>query len=322
MMQDLARYWARGYDWRRCEQGSQRPAALHHRDRRPRNPLHSRALAARRRVADRHQSRVAGLDHRAAETHRSPRRSSTTWGGSAADAFHVVIPSMPAYGFSGKPTTTGWGPERMAGAWAKLMSRLGYTRYVAQGGDWGAFVVDQMGRQAPEGPVGVCCIGRGRDRAGWADVSPSRCRGSSAVGLRWFPVPSGRDLGRGPIVPALRAVVPRRGGSAGRAWCRGRPPDRVPLGAVVHARFLDAARLPPSLPGDRWFVDETYVKVNGGWRYLYRAVDQYGQVIDVLFRQRDRAANPPVLRAGTKAGRGRPRCHGPGGRPTQGSSTS
>ena len=76
-------------------------------------------------------------------------------GGTAAEAFHVVIPSMPGYGFSGKPTSTGWGPERMGRAWAELMKRLGYSRYVAQGGDWGAFVVDQMGLQAPEGLLAV-----------------------------------------------------------------------------------------------------------------------------------------------------------------------
>jgi pimeloyl-ACP methyl ester carboxylesterase len=75
--------------------------------------------------------------------------------GSASDAFHVVIPSMPGYGFSGKPTETGWGPERMGRAWDQLMKRLGYTRYVAQGGDWGAFVVDQMGLQAPEGLLAI-----------------------------------------------------------------------------------------------------------------------------------------------------------------------
>ena len=62
---------------------------------------------------------------------------------------------MPGYGFSGKPTSTGWGPERMGRAWAELMKRLGYTRYVAQGGDWGAFVVDQMGLQAPEGLLAI-----------------------------------------------------------------------------------------------------------------------------------------------------------------------
>src|SRR4051794_7471283 len=66
-----------------------------------------------------------------------------------------MIPSMPGYGFSGKPTSTGWGPERMARAWDVLMKRLGYDRYVAQGGDWGAFVVDQMGLQAPAGLLAV-----------------------------------------------------------------------------------------------------------------------------------------------------------------------
>jgi pimeloyl-ACP methyl ester carboxylesterase len=76
-------------------------------------------------------------------------------GGDPEDAFHLVIPSMPGYGFSGKPTGTGWGPERMGRAWAELMQRLGYSRYVAQGGDWGAFVVDQMGLQAPEGLLAI-----------------------------------------------------------------------------------------------------------------------------------------------------------------------
>jgi len=79
----------------------------------------------------------------------------TAHGGIEEDAFHLVIPSMPGYGFSGKPTSTGWGPERMARAWDELMTRLGYTRYVAQGGDWGAFVVDQMGLQAPEGLLAI-----------------------------------------------------------------------------------------------------------------------------------------------------------------------
>jgi pimeloyl-ACP methyl ester carboxylesterase len=84
-----------------------------------------------------------------------PLTDPTAHGGSAADAFHVVIPSMPGYGFSGKPASTGWGPERMGRAWAELMHRLGYDRYVAQGGDWGAFVVDQMGLQAPAGLLAI-----------------------------------------------------------------------------------------------------------------------------------------------------------------------
>ncbi|MBB3544603.1 epoxide hydrolase family protein [Rhizobium sp. BK399] len=80
-----------------------------------------------------------------------PLVNPTAYGGKASDAFDVVIPSMPGYGFSGKPTVTGWGPEHMARAWDVLMKRLGYQNYVAQGGDWGAFVVDQMGLQAPKG---------------------------------------------------------------------------------------------------------------------------------------------------------------------------
>ena len=79
----------------------------------------------------------------------------TAHGGSAGDAFDVVIPSMPGYGFSAKPTSVGWGPERIGQAWDTLMKRLGYTRYVAQGGDWGAFVVDQMGLQAPTGLLAI-----------------------------------------------------------------------------------------------------------------------------------------------------------------------
>jgi pimeloyl-ACP methyl ester carboxylesterase len=84
-----------------------------------------------------------------------PLTNPTAHGGAAADAFHVVIPSMPGYGYSGKPTTVGWGPERIAGAWHELMKRLGYTRYVAQGGDWGAVIVNLMGEQAPQGLLGI-----------------------------------------------------------------------------------------------------------------------------------------------------------------------
>ena len=76
-----------------------------------------------------------------------PLINPTAHGGKASDAFHVVMPSMPGYGFSGKPTTTGWGPARIARAWAVLMKRLGYTRYVAQGGDWGAIITDVMATQ-------------------------------------------------------------------------------------------------------------------------------------------------------------------------------
>ncbi|RWD29855.1 MAG: epoxide hydrolase [Mesorhizobium sp.] len=84
-----------------------------------------------------------------------PLTDPTAHGGQAEDAFDVVIPSMPGYGFSGKPTGTGWNPERIARAWAELMQRLGYTRYVAQGGDWGSPVSSAMARQAPAGLLGI-----------------------------------------------------------------------------------------------------------------------------------------------------------------------
>jgi pimeloyl-ACP methyl ester carboxylesterase len=84
-----------------------------------------------------------------------PLTNPTAHGASAADAFHLVIPSMPGYGFSAKPTTTGWDPVRVARAWIVLMKRLGYTRFVAQGGDWGDAVTEQMALQAPPELVGI-----------------------------------------------------------------------------------------------------------------------------------------------------------------------
>src|SRR5947209_11419333 len=97
---------------------------------------------------------MARLDRRAAENHRSPDQSHAH-GASASDAFHLVIPSMPGYGFSGKPTATGWGPAHIARAWVELMKRLGYTRFVASGGDWGAMVADVMATQAPPELLGI-----------------------------------------------------------------------------------------------------------------------------------------------------------------------
>src|SRR3989440_1444307 len=84
-----------------------------------------------------------------------PLTDPTVHGGSAEDAFHLVLPSLPGYGFSAEPTETGWDLGRTARAWAELMRRLGYTHYVAQGGDVGAGVTDAMGRQAPEGLIGI-----------------------------------------------------------------------------------------------------------------------------------------------------------------------
>jgi pimeloyl-ACP methyl ester carboxylesterase len=84
-----------------------------------------------------------------------PLTDPTAHGGGAEDAFDLVLPSMPGYGFSGKPQGTGWGPDRIARAWAVLMERLGYKRYVSQGGDWGSVISDVMARQAPAGLLGI-----------------------------------------------------------------------------------------------------------------------------------------------------------------------
>ncbi|HEV7762432.1 MAG TPA: epoxide hydrolase [Acidimicrobiales bacterium] len=153
-MQDLARYWATDHDWSACE--------------------------ARLNDLPNFVTEIDGLDIHFVHV-RSPHEDAlplvvthgwpgsiieqlkiigpltdpTSHGGDAADAFHLVIPELPGHGFSAKPTTTGWDPVRVAQAWATLMQRLGYTEYVAQGGDWGAAVTQTMGMQAPPGLLGI-----------------------------------------------------------------------------------------------------------------------------------------------------------------------
>ena len=154
VMQELARYWAAEYDWRKCE--------------------------AKLNALPHFMTEIDGLDihfiHVRSEhenalpiiiTHGwpgsviellaiiDPLTNPTAHGASAADAFDVVIPSMPGYGYSGKPRETGWDPARIARAWTELMKRLGYTRFVAQGGDWGAIITDVMAAQAPPELVGM-----------------------------------------------------------------------------------------------------------------------------------------------------------------------
>jgi pimeloyl-ACP methyl ester carboxylesterase len=154
MMQKLARYWMTDYDWRTCEANLRaRPQFITEIDGLDIHFLH---------VRSQHEDALPlvvnhGWPGSIIEQLKIIDRLTdpTAHGASAADAFHVVVPSMPGYGFSGKPTSTGWGPERMGRAWDVLMKRLGYTRYVAQGGDWGAFVVDQMGLQAPDGLLAI-----------------------------------------------------------------------------------------------------------------------------------------------------------------------
>ena len=153
-IQELARYWATGYDWRAFER---RFAALPHFvteiDIGHIHFIHVRS-DTRERAAAHRDARLAGFDHRAAEADRSADQP-TAHGADASDAFHLVIPSLPGHGFSGNPTETGWDPVRIARAWVELMRRLGYSRYVAQGGDWGNAVTEQMALLKPAGLLGI-----------------------------------------------------------------------------------------------------------------------------------------------------------------------
>ncbi len=153
-MQELARYWATDYDWRKIE--------------------------ARLNALPQFVTEIDGLDihfiHVRSNNDNAlpmivthgwpgsiieqlkiidPLTDPTAHGGTASDAFHVVIPSLPGYGFSGKPTAPGWTPDRIARAWATLMQRLGYTKFVAQGGDWGNAVSEVMALQEPPGLLGI-----------------------------------------------------------------------------------------------------------------------------------------------------------------------
>jgi pimeloyl-ACP methyl ester carboxylesterase len=153
-VQKLARYWATEYDWRKVEARLNAvPNFITEIDGLDIHFIH---------VRSKHENALPlivthGWPGSIIEQMKiiDPLTNPTEHGGKASDAFHVVIPSMPGYGYSGKPTSAGWGPERIAGAWDVLMKRLSYPRYVAQGGDWGALVVDQMGVQAPKGLLGI-----------------------------------------------------------------------------------------------------------------------------------------------------------------------
>jgi pimeloyl-ACP methyl ester carboxylesterase len=152
--QALARYWATEYDWRKVEARlNALPNFITEIDGLDIHFIH---------VRSKHKNALPiivthGWPGSVVEQLKiiDPLVNPTAHGGTAADAFDVVIPSMPGYGFSGRPSTTGWGPERIARAWNVLMKRLGYKRYVAQGGDWGAIVTDYMGVQAPPELLGI-----------------------------------------------------------------------------------------------------------------------------------------------------------------------
>jgi len=153
-MQKLARYWVTEYNWRRCEaQLNALPQFITEIDGLDIHFIH---------VRSKHENALPvivthGWPGSILEQLKivDPLTNPTAHGGSASDAFHVVIPSMPGYGFSGRPTTTGWDPAHIARAWVVLMKRLGYDRFVAQGGDWGAIVTDYMGAQAAPELIGI-----------------------------------------------------------------------------------------------------------------------------------------------------------------------
>jgi len=153
-MQKLATYWANEYDWRKVEARlNSHPNFITEIDGLDIHFIH---------VRSKHENALPiivthGWPGSVIEQLKiiDPLTNPTAHGGTEADAFDVVIPSMPGYGFSGKPTTPGWDPIRIANAWIALMKRLGYTRYVAQGGDWGAIITDYIGVLAPKELLGI-----------------------------------------------------------------------------------------------------------------------------------------------------------------------
>ena len=153
-VQKLARYWMTDYDWRKIESKmNSYPQFITEIDGLDIHFIH---------VRSKHENALPlivthGWPGSIIEQIKiiDPLTDPTAHGGSASDAFHVVIPSIPGYGFSGRPSTTGWNPAHIARAWAELMKRLGYTGYVAQGGDWGAVITEVMAAQAPPGLRGI-----------------------------------------------------------------------------------------------------------------------------------------------------------------------
>ena len=154
MIQELANYWGTEYDWRKCEAKlNALPQFITEIDGLDIHFIH---------VRSKHENALPlilthGWPGSIIELLKiiDPLTNPTAHGASASDAFHVVIPSIPGYGFSGKPTSTGWDPVRIARAWVVLMKRLGYTQFVAQGGDWGAVVTDVMAVETPPELLGI-----------------------------------------------------------------------------------------------------------------------------------------------------------------------
>jgi pimeloyl-ACP methyl ester carboxylesterase len=205
--QKLARYWGTDYDWRKCE--------------------------ARLNALPQFITEIDGLDIHFIHVHSKhdnalplivthgwpgsiveqmkiidPLTNPTAHGGTASDAFHLVIPSMPGYGYSGKPTTTGWDVAHIARAWIVLMKRLGYTKFVAQGGDWGAVITEQMGVQAPPELLGI--------HTNMPGIFPDDIDKAASSGA---PAPSGLSADEKSLLSACSSYIKRASPTATRWGC-------------------------------------------------------------------------------------------------------
>ena len=237
-MQKLAQYWASEHDWRKCEAKINAvPNFITEIDGLDIHFIH---------VRSKHENALPmivthGWPGSIIEQMKiiEPLTDPTAHGGTAADAFHLVIPSLPGYGFSGKPTKPGWNPVSIAKAWATLMQRLGYTKYVAQGGDWGNAVSEVMALQQPPGLLGIHT-----NMAG--DGSARRFEGAFR----------GRPAARRPVAGRKARVGPARRLLQERAGLRQRD-GAASADAVRNRRFagrprgLDARSRHSQLPDDR-----------------------------------------------------------------------
>jgi pimeloyl-ACP methyl ester carboxylesterase len=207
--QELVRYWGTDYDWRKCEAKlNALPQFITEIDGVDIHFIH---------VRSKHENALPlivthGWPGSVIEQLKiiDPLTNPTAHGATASDAFHVVIPSLPGYGFSGKPKGTGWDPDRIARAWAELMKRLGYARYVAQGGDWGTPVSSAMARQAAAGLLGIHIN------------LPATVPPEVAAALGGGPVPAGLSEKEHAVLEALMANA-KKGNSAYFTMMTARP---------------------------------------------------------------------------------------------------
>jgi pimeloyl-ACP methyl ester carboxylesterase len=233
-VQKLVRYWATEYDWRKVEAKlNSYPNFITEIDGLDIHFIH---------VRSKHENALPlivthGWPGSIIEQLKiiDPLVNPTAHGGSASDAFHVVIPSMPGYGFSGKPTTTGWDEDHIARAWVVLMKRLGYTKFVAQGGDWGAIITDLMGAHAAPELLGI--------HTNMAGVIPSDIDQAAQAGA---PTPSGLSADERRAYEELKFVYAK---GVGYAYQMGLRPQTLygiadsPVGLAAYLLDHDARSL-------------------------------------------------------------------------------